>query len=96
MRAASERSLRARLAAHESWAQTTDRTARTVRARAAFLVKFEQQVDPGGVLDPTERAIRAERACKAWCTRMALKPARARRKARELTADADLAEGGAA
>lgn len=67
-----ERTLRSRIAAHESWARTDDRSARTAKARAAFASKFEQQVDPDRVLDPVERAKRAEHARKAHFTRLAL------------------------
>jgi hypothetical protein len=51
-----DRSLIARLAAHESWANTADPSARTAPARRALLDRFERQVDPDGVLSPTERA----------------------------------------
>lgn len=75
-----ERTLRARLAAHESWARTTDRAARTAAAREAFTSRFERQVDPDGVLDPVERARRAEHARRAHMTRLSLRAAQARRK----------------
>ncbi len=75
-----ERALRARIAAHESWARTEDRTARTANARAASLDRFEKQVDPEGTLPPAERALRAEHARRAHFYRMALKSAQARRK----------------
>ena len=73
-----ERTLRARLAAHESWAATADPTARTAPARDTFLERFERQVDPDGILDPAERARRAEHAKKAYFLRLALKSAQAR------------------
>ena len=76
----SERSLRAQIAAHESWARTEDRTARTAKARQAALNKFERQVDPDGILTPAERAKRAEHARKAHFKRLALKSAQARRR----------------
>ena len=76
----SERSLRARIAAHDSWAYTEDRTARTANARKAMLDKFEQQFDPNGELSPAERAKRAEHARKAHFKRLALKSAQARRR----------------
>src|SRR5262249_41219444 len=41
-----QRSLRARLASHASWARTDDPSARTAPARSAFFHRFEQQVDP--------------------------------------------------
>jgi hypothetical protein len=74
-----ERSIRARLAAHELHAQRDARET-TARARAAFLAKFEQQVDPDGVLDPEERRRRAAHARQAHFQRMALKRLRTRAK----------------
>lgn len=75
-----ERTLRAQIAAHESWARTTDRSARTAPARKAMLDKFEHQVDPDGALPPAERAKRAEHARKAHFLKLALKSAKARRR----------------
>jgi hypothetical protein len=76
-----QRSLRARLAAHESWSRTADPAGRTANARRAALDRFERQVDPDGSLNPAERSRRAEHARKAYFTRLALKSAQARRKA---------------
>jgi hypothetical protein len=76
-----DRSLIARLAAHESWANTADPSARTAPARRAMLDRFERQVDPDGVLSPAERARRAGHARKAYFVRLALRSAQARRKA---------------
>jgi hypothetical protein len=78
-----ERSLRSRLAAHESWARTADAPARTAPARQAFEHRFETQVDPDGTLDPKERARRAESARKAYFTRLALRSSVSRRRAVE-------------
>ena len=89
---ASERSLHASIAAHESWAHTPDRSARTAPARAALMATFERQVDPDGALPPDELARRAEHARKAYFLRLALKSARSRRKAKEATAIAVAAE----
>ncbi len=66
-----ERTLRARLAAHESWANTDDRSARTAAARAAHDAKFLRLADG----DP----VRAEHLRKAHYTRLALKSSQARR-----------------
>jgi hypothetical protein len=74
-----QRSLRSRLASHVSWANTTDRAARTAAARAAFRDRFERQVDPEGVLDPAERSLRADHARRAHMQSLALKSAKARR-----------------
>lgn len=71
----SERVLRARLAVHESWANTEDRAARTAPARAARDAKFLEQA--GG--DP----VKAAHLRKAHFARLALKSAQARRRNRE-------------
>jgi len=76
----SERTLRAQIASHTSWANTADRTARTEPARKAMNEKFERQVDPDGALLPAERALRAENLRKAHFKRLALKSAQARRR----------------
>jgi len=70
-----------RIGAHESWARTPDRAARTAAARRSFLARFDAEVDPDGVLSPAERAVRAEHARKAHFQRLALKSAKARSKA---------------
>ncbi|MGN2640611.1 hypothetical protein ACTD5D_31465 [Nocardia takedensis] len=76
----SDRTLQARIAAHESWARTDDRAARTAKAREALRSKFDRLVDPDGLLSPEERAFRAEHARRAHYTRLALKSAQSRRK----------------
>jgi hypothetical protein len=68
---AQERSLRAQIAAHESWANTENRSARTANARRALDEKF--LAEAGG--DPQ----RAESLRKAYYARLALKSAQARR-----------------
>ena len=55
-----------------------DPTETTAAARAAFLSKFELQVDPDGILPEGERQRRAEHAKKAYFARLALRSARAR------------------
>lgn len=72
-------SLQARYAAQMRWANE-DPTKQGEIARAGLLAKFEREVDPEGILDPAERARRAESARKAFYTRLALKSAQARRK----------------
>lgn len=74
----SERSLRAKLAAHTLHA-SVDSRAHTEPGRAAFLARFEKQVDPQGVLSPEERSRRAEQAKRAYFARLALKSSKARR-----------------
>ena len=74
-----QRSLRSQMAVHQSWANTADRSARTAPGRAAFNDRFEREVDPDGVLDPAERAKRAEHARKAYFLRLAFESAKVRR-----------------
>jgi hypothetical protein len=76
-----ERQLVARLAAHQSWANTPNRNARTAPARDAFLARFEDQVDPRRELTPEERAKRATNARRAYFIGLALKSAQSRRGA---------------
>lgn len=72
------------MAAHESWAATPDRSARTAPARRAAEQKF---LDAAGG-DP----VRAEHLRKAHFQRLALRAVQSRRKAREATAAAEAAE----
>ncbi|UQA92672.1 hypothetical protein [Streptomyces halobius] len=71
-------SLRAQIAAHELWANCQDPAAHTLPARQAFLDRFERKVDPDGVLDPAERARRAEHARKRYFKTLALKSSQVR------------------
>jgi hypothetical protein len=87
-----ERALRARVAAHRSWQNTSDPAARTAPARAAMLERFAREVDPDGTLPAAERARRAESARNAYMTGLALKSAVARRQARAATVSARVAE----
>ena len=73
-----ERSLRARLAAHTMHVQHDARQT-TAAARAAFLARFEAEVDPDLILSPEDRRRRAENARSAYFTRLALASAKARR-----------------
>jgi hypothetical protein len=72
-----ERSLRARIGAYSLHAQHDSREL-TANARATFLRKFEEQVDPDGTLAPEERQRRAEHARRAHFARLALQSARVR------------------
>jgi hypothetical protein len=74
-----ERSMRARAAAYAKWAQT-DTGEGTVAARAAFLDRFERQVDPAGILPEPERVRRARSARKAYMLDLARRSAQARRR----------------
>lgn len=76
----SQRTLRARAAAFALHAKGGTSTK---AGTAAFLARFEREVDPTGILTPVERARRAEFARKAYFSRLALKASRARSKAPE-------------
>jgi hypothetical protein len=80
----SERSLIGKVAAHTSWANTDNRTARTAPARAALDARFLEQA--GG--DP----VRAAHLRKAHFARLSLLSAQARRKSRENGDIADIAD----
>ena len=75
----SQRSLQARLAAYSLHA-ARDPKDTTRAARAAFLNRFEREVDPDGNLPPAERDRRAQAVLKAHMTRLALASSRARSK----------------
>jgi len=76
---ASERTLRARLAAHALHSRVDGREI-TAKGRAKFMARFLDEVDPDRSLPEAERLRRAEHALKAHMTRLALASARARRK----------------
>lgn len=67
-----ELSLAGRIGAHKSWANTTDRAARTANGRKAFENKFLTEAEG----DPQ----RAESLRRAYFARLALKSAQARRR----------------
>ncbi|MFE9694247.1 hypothetical protein [Micromonospora sp. NPDC005806] len=75
-----QRRRRARIAAHVSWANTADRTARTSSGTKAFLDRFERQADPEGVLPEEVRAVMAKHARTAYMLHLAEKSAAARRR----------------
>jgi hypothetical protein len=76
----SERKLRASIAANARWARG-GRAEHGAKIRAAKIAHYEAQVDPDGRLDPAERARRAQNALTADMQRLALRSARARKKA---------------
>ena len=76
----SQRSLQASMAANIRWAYEADRRAATEPARRAVLSKFEQEVDPRGELDPSERARRAASLRRARMQKLALRSAQVRRR----------------
>ena len=77
-----QRQRRARIAAHASWANTSDRSARTSAGPQAFLDRFERQVDPDQVLPDEQRKIMAKHARTAYMLQLAERSAAARRRLR--------------
>lgn len=73
----------ARLAAHESWARTADRTARTQAARAGLGARFEREARErlGPAATDRQVADAAESARKAHYARMSAAGVAARRRA---------------
>jgi hypothetical protein len=78
--AESYESLKGRLGAHAKWART-DPVQGTAAARAKFLQRFLDEVDPKRELPEAERLRRAEHAKSAYFLGLALKSAKARRRA---------------
>lgn len=82
----SERTLRASIAGHSSWAATTDRTARTQPGRDALTRKIEKELiakigeTAWAAMTPAGQAKAVESARKAHFQRMAFKSVRARRR----------------
>lgn len=75
-----DRSLRARLAAHTSWANTLDPASRTAKARAAANGRFEKQAREKHPNATDEQIARvAEHLKSAHFSRLALQAAAARR-----------------
>jgi hypothetical protein len=74
-----EMARRGRIGAHVMHSRHDSREV-TAPARAAFLARFEREVDPDGALPEPERARRAEQARKAYFARLALASARTRRR----------------
>ena len=70
-----QRTLRARIGAYSLHAQGGTNTA---PARAAFLAKFEAEVDPDKILPVAERLRRAAAARSAYMSRLALRAAQKR------------------
>lgn len=75
-----DRTLRARLAAHTSWANTLDPASRTAKARAAANARFEAEArEKHPEATDAEITRVAEHLRKAYFARMALASAKARR-----------------
>jgi hypothetical protein len=85
-----ERSLRARLAAYAMHARHDARQS-SANGRAAFLARFEREVDPDDRLDPEDRRRRAEHARSAYFARLALASVAARRAKRASVTGGDSA-----
>ncbi len=94
-RSEAERSLQARQAAHAMHARHDSRQT-SAKGRAAFLARFEREVDPTNSLDPQERQRRADHARRAYfvgLSRAAARARRAKRAARGETARGETARG---
>jgi len=72
-----QRTLAGRIGGFSLHAQVDSRE-HTKPGRAAFLSRFDREVDPDGTLPPTERARRAGLARRAYFTRLALQSSKAR------------------
>ncbi|MDP9364133.1 MAG: hypothetical protein M3Q10_07900 [Chloroflexota bacterium] len=81
-----EMARRGRIGAHRLHA-LYDSKELTAPARAAFLARFEREVDPTGSLPEEERRRRAEHARKAHFSRLARLSAHARRRKRDAAED---------
>jgi hypothetical protein len=81
-RSPAEKSLQARRAVYTSWANTSDRTARTAAARRARLERLADRIDPKHELSDEERDVRARALRKAELLEFAERSAKARRKAK--------------
>lgn len=79
----SVRRLAGRIGAHTRWANEPDRKAALEPARRGFMARFEREVDPDNVLEPAERARRADHAMKAHMSKMALSSAKRRAEKRK-------------
>lgn len=79
-----QRSQQAQRAAEYSHTRPGDPAERTAPARAAFMSRFERQVDPEGKLHPKERKRLAAHAKKAHFQGLALKSSLARRRRKGL------------
>jgi hypothetical protein len=82
-----QRRLRASAAAYAQWSKEPDPTARTAKARQAFLSRFEAEI-PASVTDPATRARMAEQARQSHFKKLALASSRARSARKKGRADA--------
>ncbi|MCE7083480.1 hypothetical protein [Streptomyces sp. ST2-7A] len=85
-----ERSLRAQLASHVSWARTADPAARTAPARRALEERFAQQAREMHPTAGEEQVLRvAEQLRKAYFASLSAKAAAARRAKARVKAEAE-------
>jgi hypothetical protein len=76
----SQRSQRARIAAHTRWSKESDRTAATAPGRRAAFEKLLDEVDPDRKLPEAERLKRAKNAQQAQLERVRLAASKSRRR----------------
>ncbi len=76
-----ERSLRGSIAAETRWAHTStpDRRRAAQRGQDGLIARLKAEIDPDGVLEPAELAMRVENLRRAHMKRLALASAKARR-----------------
>ncbi len=76
-----ERSIRGGIAAYTRWAHTSkpERQRAAQRGQDGLTARFEAEIDPDGVLEPDELAMRVENLRRAHMKRLALASAKARR-----------------
>ena len=86
-----EMSRRGRIGAHRTHSRHDSREL-TAPGRAAFLARFEREVDPAGTLPEEERQRRASHARKAHFAQLARLSANARRAKKHPAADTSVIE----
>jgi hypothetical protein len=69
---------RGRIAALVRAARDPDPSAHGRNGQVGLLRRFEREIDPDGVMDPAERARRADQARRAHMLRLALRSSRVR------------------
>lgn len=86
---------RARVAALSRWAAEPDPVAQTAPARAAFLARFELEVDPDGHLPELERSRRALIARRLYFARLTFARVSAASKNKSAATELQLPAAGA-
>ncbi len=78
-----ERSLRSSIAAETRWAHTStaERQRAAQRGQDGLIARLKAEIDPDGVLEPDELAMRVENLRRAHMKRLAFASAKARREA---------------